>query len=480
MTEEGPKANAPSGTAQEGDKELKKEAHSLWENIKSFLSELLDIRSDTDRDSTIEAVKKDIPFKGHNAWILIFSIFVASIGLNVSSTAVVIGAMLISPLMGPIVGMGLSVAINDLDTLKRSLINLGIMVVLSVLTAFIYFSLSPLTKLTPELEARTYPTILDVLVAIFGGLALIVAKTKKGTIASVIFGVAIATALMPPLCTVGYGLAVGEWSNASGAFYLFCINAVFIALSTFVVSKLLNFPLVKYANSKKRKFIAQLASIIAIVVMVPSVILFWKLLKKEVFMKNATEYVAQVVQYEGAAVVKADQDYDTNRIDVYLIGNLVPQNVIQDWKEILMENDRLKETNLRIHQGTDQSSAISEQLTSDLKSGILEDLYANNQQALEDKNSQIELLEEQINRMRTSAIPFESLSREVQANYEDLERFGYASTVNTDFSKADTIPTFLVKWSASASAKARKEQEQRLAKWLKVKYQLDTLVISRY
>lgn len=217
---------------------------NAWQHIKIFLLELFDIRKDSDSAATIEAVKKDISFKGHTAWILIFSIFVASIGLNVSSTAVVIGAMLISPLMGPIVGIGLSVAINDVMTLKRSLINLGIMVFLSVLTAFLYFKLSPLTEETPELLARTYPTILDVLIAIFGGLGLIVAKTKSGTIAGVIFGVAITTALMPPLCTVGYGLAVGNASYAGGALYLFSINAVYIALSTFIVSKILQFPLV--------------------------------------------------------------------------------------------------------------------------------------------------------------------------------------------------------------------------------------------
>src|SRR5690554_7869719 len=230
--------------------EHESEKRNVWGAIKNFLWELFDIQSDSDREATIESVKKDIPFKGHTAWILIFSIFVASIGLNVSSTAVVIGAMLISPLMGPIVGIDLAVAINDVETMRRSFVNLGVMVFLSVLTAFLYFKLSPLTEETPELIARTYPTILDVLIAIFGGLGLIVAKTKSGTMASVIFGVAIATALMPPLCTVGYGLAIGNASYAGGALYLFSINAVFIALSTFIVSKILRFPLVRYANSK--------------------------------------------------------------------------------------------------------------------------------------------------------------------------------------------------------------------------------------
>lgn len=169
-------------------------------------------------------------------------LFVASIGLNVSSTALVIGAMLISPLMTPTVGIGLARAINDIETMKRSLINLAVMVILSVLTAFLYFKLFPLTEETPELLARTYPTILDVLVAIFGGLGLMVAKAKSGTIASVIFGVPIATALMPRFCTVGYGLAIGNVQYAGGALYLFTINAVFIALSTFIISKILRFP----------------------------------------------------------------------------------------------------------------------------------------------------------------------------------------------------------------------------------------------
>jgi uncharacterized membrane protein len=164
--------------AKEKDLEFS-QVKGIWNNIKVFVSELLNIHDDTDRETTVESIKKDISFKGHNAWILVFSIFVASIGLNVSSTAVVIGAMLISPLMGPIVGVGLSVAINDVDTLKKSFVNLGVMVGLSVLTAFIYFWISPVKEETPELIARTYPTILDVLIAIFGGLALSLQKPNE-------------------------------------------------------------------------------------------------------------------------------------------------------------------------------------------------------------------------------------------------------------------------------------------------------------
>lgn len=452
---------------------------NAWSSVKQFLSELFDIREDTDRDATIAAVKKDISFKGHTAWILIFSIFVASIGLNVSSTAVVIGAMLISPLMGPIVGIGLSVAINDVDTLKRSLMNLGVMVFLSVLTAFLYFKLSPLTEETPELIARTYPTILDVLIAIFGGLGLIVAKTKSGTIASVIFGVAIATALMPPLCTVGYGLAVGNASYAGGALYLFSINAVFIALSTFIVSKILRFPLVKFANSKRRKRTSQIATIIAIAVMVPSVWLFIKLLDEQVFENKTKEFVKTIIRYEGAEVVKFTQDYKSKNIDVYLIGRPVPQQKINDWLSKLEKTEKLEQTNLRIYQGTDQSGEISAKLSSEIKSGILEDLYVKNEQLIQNKDEKIRFLENQIALLKVQNIPFEDLSKELKINYETVETFSYSNKITTNFQKTDTVPVINISWKKNISPKVRTAELKKIEAWLKYKLKLDTLIVSQ-
>lgn len=194
-------------SVEQSKEAVKQDARGLAASIKLFMKDLLDFRQDTDRDATIDAIKADVPFKGATAWILVCSIFVASVGLNADSTAVVIGAMLISPLMGPILGVGMSIAINDIDVLRKSLINLSVMIGLSLITAFLFFWLFPLSEQTSELFARTKPDIRDVLIGFFGGLALIIARTKKGTIASVIFGVAIATALMPPLCTAGYGLA---------------------------------------------------------------------------------------------------------------------------------------------------------------------------------------------------------------------------------------------------------------------------------
>lgn len=456
---------------------LREDAKDLHIKTKNFIGRLLDIREDTDRESTVAAVQKDISFKGHNAWILIFSIFVASIGLNVSSTAVVIGAMLISPLMGPIVGVGMAVAINDVDTLRRSLSNLGIMVGLSVLTATVYFFISPVKQETPEIIARTYPTILDVLVAIFGGLALIVAKTKKGTIASVILGVAIATALMPPLCTVGYGLANAKWDFALGALYLFSINAVFIALSTFVVSKLLGFPLVKYANSKRRKRTAQIASTIAIIVMIPSIILFVKLLRQQVFQSKANEFVEASIRYNGAEILKSTNDFKENTIDVYMIGDLIPQGTIATWQEQLNEIEVLKKVELIVHQGSEQSQDINE-LSSQVKSGILEDLYVKNQEAMENKDKRIELLETELSKYRGDAFSFEELSKEAKINYENIEEIGYSNLITTNFQKTDTIPTFTVTWSDGLKKSDLSAQQEKFASWMRLRLKLDTLAIK--
>ena len=461
---------------------VKKDAKGLFKSLKAFLVELLDFREDTDREATVEAVRADIPFKGHIAWILIFSVFVASIGLNVSSTAVVIGAMLISPLMGPIVGIGLSVAINDGTMMRRSFINLGVMVALSVITAFIYFTISPIKEATPELEARTYPTILDVLIAIFGGFALIVAKTKKGTMASALFGVAIATALMPPLCTVGCGLAIGNFKFAGGAMYLFSINAVFIALATFIVAKLLKFPLVKYANQKKRKRVTTIATIVAIAVIAPSIFLFLKLLNVQVYETDASSFVENEMTFTGSEILKKKPDYDEKKIVVYFIGNIIPKNQINIWQEKLSQHkdERLASSQLIVHQGSDQSSALAEQLSSQVKSGILEDLYLKNQEALESKDAQIRLLEEQLKQLTAIALPFDKVGEEVKILYEGLDRFAYANMVHCDFNSLDTITTFKMGWSNSIPRDLQLDNNKKIGAWLTKRFSLDTLVIEEY
>ena len=339
------------GQAVEQTKQaVKDDAKGLWQSTKQFLNELLDFRDDTDRDATIEAIKGDVPFKGATAWILICSIMVASVGLNANSTAVVIGAMLISPLMGPILGFGMSIAINDIDTLKSSLVNLATMIVLSLLTAFLFFKFFPLgNQETSELLGRTAPDLRDVLIAFFGGLALIIARTKKGTIASVIFGVAIATALMPPLCTAGFGLATGNWAYFGGAMYLFGINTIFIALATFIVLKVLRFPMLKYANSAKRKRIARFASLVALIMVVPAVWTFINVLKESNINNNYSAFIEKEITSNNNLWLQRDRlDIEDNTINLFFNGDIT-EATETDLRNELKSYDAIKDFNLSIN-----------------------------------------------------------------------------------------------------------------------------------
>ncbi|MEP1490265.1 MAG: DUF389 domain-containing protein [Algibacter sp.] len=460
---------------------VKEDAKGLFQSIKTFFSELLDFRHDTDRDATIEAIKGDIPFKGATAWILICSIFVASIGLNANSTAVVIGAMLISPLMGPILGAGLSIAINDIDTLKKSLINLGTMIVLSLLTAFLFFKFFPLSEETSELFARTKPDIRDVLIAFFGGLALIIARTKKGTIASVIFGVAIATALMPPLCTAGYGLAKGNWEYFLGAMYLFTINTIFIALATFIVLKVLRFPMLKYANSAKRKRTAQLASVLAIVVMIPAVLTFLNVLKESNFTNDAKAFIKkELTALPNSSYIEKNATFTYNKegesiIELIPFGtDEIPQLAKDLLEQKLSNYSALENTKLYINQ-------VKNRTINNLE--YMEELRTRDSLDLMSQQQKISYLEDRVrklSRLERSQIPFEELVQEVKINYETIEHFTYSSVVSSNFKKIDTLSVFTVKWNDSLSKeKSRKSDQAKLKKWLKLKLKLDTLVVKR-
>ena len=246
-----------------------------------------------DTAGAVERIKSAIWFRGPNVWILAFSIIIASVGLNVNSTAVIIGAMLISPLMGPIIGLGLALGTNDLDLLKLALKNLLVMVAISLVASTLFFLLSPLDLINPtELEARTRPTIYDVLVALFGGFAGIL-ETSRRDRGTVIAGVAIATALMPPLCTAGYGLSCLDFHFFGGAMYLFVINTVFITLATFFMVKYLRFKTVAGLDPalvQKRKHL--MSTIVAIVV-VPSIISAVGLVKDNNFERNVEAFVRE-------------------------------------------------------------------------------------------------------------------------------------------------------------------------------------------
>jgi len=467
--------NQPS---ENSDNTSNNDIKGIWANIQQFLFELLDFRQDTDSKGTIEDIKNNISMKGHTAWVLVFSILIASIGLNISSPAVVIGAMLISPLMGPILGVGLSIGINDIDTLRRSLINLGVMVGLSLGTSFVFFLIPIFRDETPEILARTAPDVRDVFIAIAGGLALIIALSRRSKQTNTIAGVAIATALMPPLCTAGYGLATGNLNYFGGAMFLFTINTIFIALATFVIVKFLQFPMLKYINSTKRKRIARMASSVALIVMAGSIYLFFNLFKENQF-KQAAKHLISDIKKSGISIideVEENIDYQNNSVKVVVYGNKLSEEKKENWIDQLPEYGLIG-TTLIIQEGVDNSD-----LRNDVKN--LTDLYTQNQkiissrdESIKEKEDRIKLLERELSNYYDTQIPFIQISKEAQANYNGLSHLSYAKLVQTNFSSIDTITVFNAKWHDTIPNTA--QQEILLKKWLKVRLQLDTLIVTR-
>lgn len=473
----------PTEAPKESAEEVKKDFKGLRGSTIKFLKELLSIRQNTDQDATKEAILGDIPFKGHTSWILICSIFIASIGLNANSTAVVIGAMLISPLMGPILGLGMSLAINDVDTLRRSLKNFAVMVVLSVLTAFLFFYFFPIKDESSELLARTAPDIRDVLIAFFGGLALVIARAKKGTIASVIFGVAIATALMPPLCTVGFGLAIGNYSYAGGALYLFIINTIFIGLATFLVIKILRFPMMRYANSRKRRMIARIASAVALLVMIPAGWTFYNVFEESLFRKQANKFVSETIgQYQFSGEGRylenfTDVEYNKGKrpmIEIVCMGNeIIPNNIIAGWNTLKNEDksySRLRDAELHIIQGSRNEQV--DQLR------YINELYESQKNQLSSKDEQILFLETELSRLNKLAakqIPFQDISKEAKANYADLASLEYDYAVKTDFNSIDTLSIFEIKWNQGMNSTQRVAENKRILDWLKIRLKDSTV-----
>lgn len=291
--------------------------------MNDFFSKILhltNLESELDNyDKIHETIEKDLIFKGTNLWILAFAIIVASVGLNMNSTAVIIGAMLISPLMGPINGMGYSIATYNLPLFQKSLKNFSFAVIASLLASTGYFLISPISTAHSELLARTSPTIYDVLIALFGGLAGIVAisSRQKG---NVIPGVAIATALMPPLCTAGYGLATMQITYFSGAFYLFTINAVFIAISSVIISQILKFPIRTLVDPVQKKRVDRWISVVIMLVLIPSIYFGYNLVQKEKFNENATKYINSIRLFENNYLLDKEINADKKSINLIYGG----------------------------------------------------------------------------------------------------------------------------------------------------------------
>ncbi len=478
MEEQKKQFEAEEKVIKEKEKVVKKEFKEFWQVAIDFVKSLFNIRKSADKDFTRQTILENIPFRGHTAWLLIFSVMIASVGLNANSTPVVIGAMLISPLMGPIMGAGFAIGTNDIDMFRKSAINFLVMVTLSILTSFLYFKISPLAYESSELLARTSPTFFDVMIAFFGGLAGIVALTKKGFF-NVISGVAIATALMPPLCTAGFGLATGNMHFFSGAMYLLLINSFFIALATFLIIKYLHFPVAHYLNSTKRRRISRFIYILAVLVMIPSIMSFLKMYNEEIFKRSATSFITKNISYNGAQIIKTTIDPANKNIDIYLIGEVVPQNIIEQWQSQLHDNPNFTDAKLNIYQTADKTNEIEQTLSEKLKGEILEKLFKENKAALKSKDEQIKRLTEELIKLKQQQqqlqIPIEQISKETKSLFPQIESIGFSDMIESNTKQVDTIPTVFVQWRQNTSRKVKQWQAKKFEKWFKTRLKLDTL-----
>lgn len=334
------------------------------------------------------AIREGVSFRGTNILVLIVAIFIASLGLNTNSTAVIIGAMLISPLMGPIIGIGLAVGVHDFDLMKRSFRNLLMATLFSVATSCIYFLISPVNEGHSELLARTSPTIYDVFIGFFGGAAgiLAIGSRAKG---NVIPGVAIATALMPPLCTVGYGLATFQMNYFFGALYLFFINSVFIACATTVGVKLMNYKIKDFSNAQRAKRVRNIVYTIALLTMIPACYLTYRMYQQSTFMTNCDRFVEQQFNFEGTQVLHSNASISGHNktLTVSLVGKIIPQDSL-----VLALTDRLPDyhlggTRLRIIQGDSPESNFD---ATQATSTMFRDMYQVTQNTI---NSQREMID---------------------------------------------------------------------------------------
>ncbi len=463
---------------------LKEIASNFFQSISQWFRDLVDLKEGTDREGTIIAIKSSKRMRGANAWLLMASIMIASLGLDLDSPAVIIGAMLISPLMSPILGVGLGIAINDRKTLDIALNNFVIAILITLVTSTLYFTITPLGDLNESIDSRTKPTILDGLVAIFGGLAGIISTTRKDK-TSAIPGVAIATALMPPLCVTGYGLAKLDWDIALNSFYLFFLNSFFITISSFLIIRLLNFPIYTPLNARDARRSRWLMSVVSIILVVPSGIILYNLWEDRQQVIHVEDYINDYFNRPDLSMYCIDYDFQkgdsTNLLVVQLVGTPIPEDSLPRYYDGL-DQYQLHDTQLRIIQDPNLQMDEVRRLK-----GMLNNMSKVNQRLEDATNIQfqqadrIEKLEQEVDSLSMGTIQFPMVSREAKAVFPDLERLGYARLSQSNFQDSiQQFPVFLVSWPSNKRSSDRKRDEERLYNFLKVRTKLDTLRIINY
>ncbi|MBP7359044.1 MAG: TIGR00341 family protein [Prevotella sp.] len=441
-----------------------------WDIIKGYFRIMTDKE---DEQKIINSISNDVTFNGATLWVLIFAIFIASLGLNINSTAVIIGAMLISPLMGPITGMGLALGINDFKLLKLSFKNYFLAALISVVTATLYFLISPFNEMQSELLARTSPTLYDVLIAFCGGAAGIVAICTKGK-GNVLPGVAIATALMPPLCTAGYGIATGHLFYFLSAFYLFFINTVFICLATYLGVKMLNFKHKKVINVERQKKIRRYTIIIVTLTVIPAGFITFNIIKESIFNSNINRFIKNEFNEKGTQVVAHDVQNDSKTLRIVAVGKLVTDKDISKIKKT-MYNYQLGMYSLQVIQGTQSDSLM---MVNKYLNKVTNN-QANYTQIIEDQSNQIKDLVNNLNSYKKYEKMSETLRPQLKVLFPEINTLALQQAVQTN---TDTTATekYIVAIIGMHNRKGMNKIEmEKFTKWIKTFIPSDSVRIIK-
>ena len=423
-----------------------------------------------DEQAIIQQINHGISFRGANLWVLIFAIFIASLGLNVNSTAVIIGAMLISPMMGPIIGMGLAVGINDIDLLKRAAKNYSVATVISVLTATLYFLITPLSEAQSELLARTSPTIYDVLIAFCGGAAGIIALCTGGK-GNVIPGVAIATALMPPLCTAGYGLANGNILFFLGAFYLFFINTVFIALATYCGVRLMHFQKHEYQLTEKAIKGRRILVTIVIVTILPAAYMTVHIVQESIFENNVRKFIKTELTQRGTQIISNSVDNDSLKLRVVAVGREI-SSATQEEAQRKMKEFGLGNYTLRVIQGTQSDSvlALSHQVT------LLTSNHKTEEKHLLQLTSKNADLNQQLNEYKRYETLAAEIRPEVVSLFPQIRKLALQRVVEVNRDSTD-LHSYVAAIIKSDEKGLTEEDTRKLHDWLEARVKTDSLIV---
>lgn len=427
------------------------------------IREMFSLRPDTDYDGTLKQVRSDVELGSGGIWALISAIVVASVGLNVNSTAVIIGAMLISPLMGPIVGAGFGLATNDFALLRRAGRSLVVAITVGLVVSALYFAVSPLQGPQSELLARTRPTLYDVLIALFGGAAAVVAVTRKTNKSQVVPGVAIATALMPPLCTAGFGIASGDVWFTLGALHLFLINALFIFLATLGLARLMHFPRVSRLDPSRQTRARQIIGLVTLVVAVPSVYTGWTVVHEARFQQVARRFVAENLNFSDRALVNVGLKYSSkgSTISATLLGPPLPEDQVRALDQRLASFG-LERTRLVLHQPV-ETALGPEQLAQMIRQGILDDRYTRNDDALRARETQTRVLEDELVRLRASEFPVRGITNELATLFPTLASIAIGREVTVSDTTAPPAVVVLASWRRLPTAAGQNRLRQFLA-----------------